>query len=208
MDNVLVVSSSQKASAFFTDLLQTYHPSQILTVENGGQARRILLDSMFDVVIINTPLSDEFGRELSQNIAETTAAGVLLVVGAEYADEVSEKVEDFGVFVLPKPMNRQLFFQSIKLLEASRRRMLGLKRENDKLHNKIEEIKLVDRAKCVLIECQGLTESQAHRQIEKQAMDYRMLILFLLFYLYLACMFLFTDKRDIITVQERARSNK
>ena len=87
MDNVLVVSSSQKASAFFTDLLQTYHPSQILTVENGGQARRI----MFDVVIINTPLSDEFGRELSQNIAETTAAGVLLVVGAEYADEVSEK---------------------------------------------------------------------------------------------------------------------
>ena len=174
MDNVLVVSSSQKASAFFTDLLQTYHPSQILTVENGGQARRILLDSMFDVVIINTPLSDEFGRELSQNIAETTAAGVLLVVGAEYADEVSEKVEDFGVFVLPKPMNRQLFFQSIKLLEASRRRMLGLKRENDKLHNKIEEIKLVDRAKCVLIECQGLTESQAHRQIEKQAMDDRM----------------------------------
>ena len=174
VDNVLVVSSSQKASAFFTDLLQTYHPSQILTVENGGQARRILLDSMFDVVIINTPLSDEFGRELSQNIAETTAAGVLLVVGAEYADEVSEKVEDFGVFVLPKPMNRQLFFQSIKLLEASRRRMLGLKRENDKLHNKIEEIKLVDRAKCVLIECQGLTESQAHRQIEKQAMDYRM----------------------------------
>ena len=84
------------------------------------------------------------------------------------------KRKDFGVFVLPKPMNRQLFFQSIKLLEASRRRMLGLKRENDKLHNKIEEIKLVDRAKCVLIECQGLTESQAHRQIEKQAMDYRM----------------------------------
>ena len=31
----------------------------------------------------------------------------------------------------------------------------------------------MDRAKCVLIQYLGMTEEQAHRQIEKQAMDTR-----------------------------------
>ncbi len=37
----------------------------------------------------------------------------------------------------------------------------------------MEETKLVNRAKCVLIQNLKLTESQAHRYIEKQAMDTR-----------------------------------
>ena len=32
---------------------------------------------------------------------------------------------------------------------------------------------LIDRAKCVLIQVLGMTEPQAHRYIEKQAMDMR-----------------------------------
>ena len=45
--------------------------------------------------------------------------------------------------------------------------MLGLRQENIKLQKKIEEIRLVDRAKCALIQYLGLTESQAHKYIEK-----------------------------------------
>nr|WP_283242870.1 ANTAR domain-containing protein [Fumia xinanensis] len=67
-----------------------------------------------------------------------------------------------------------MFYQAIKLISASRRRILGLKNENVRLQKKIEEIRLVDRAKCALIEYLGMTEAQAHRHIEKQAMDLRM----------------------------------
>ena len=42
-----------------------------------------------------------------------------------------------------------------------------------KLQKKIEEIRLVDRAKCVLIQYLNMTEAEAHRYIEKQAMDMR-----------------------------------
>ena len=48
-----------------------------------------------------------------------------------------------------------------------------LQRENVKLQQKIEEIRLVDRAKCCLIQYLNMTEAQAHRHIEKQAMDTR-----------------------------------
>ena len=56
---------------------------------------------------------------------------------------------------------------------VARRRRLEIKTETAGLHHKIEEIRLIDRAKCVLIQYLGLTEPQAHRYIEKQAMDRR-----------------------------------
>ena len=35
-------------------------------------------------------------------------------------------------------------------------------------------MRLVDRAKCTLVQYLGFTEAQAHRYLEKQAMDMRM----------------------------------
>ena len=62
----------------------------------------------------------------------------------------------------------------MRLTVTARRRLLGLRKENVKLQTKIEEIRLVDRAKCALIQYLNMTEQQAHRYIEKQAMDMRM----------------------------------
>ena len=48
-----------------------------------------------------------------------------------------------------------------------------LKFQNQKLQDKLEEIRLINRAKCVLIQYLNMTEQQAHRYIEKQSMDLR-----------------------------------
>ena len=48
-----------------------------------------------------------------------------------------------------------------------------LKAENDRLLQKIEDIRLVDRAKCLLVQHLAMSEADAHRYIEKQAMDSR-----------------------------------
>ena len=84
-----------------------------------------------------------------------------MIVKSELADDVSAKVEEFGILVVPKPVGRALFYQSLKLISATRRRILNLKQENVKLQKKIEEIRLVDRAKCVLIQHLHFTEAQA-----------------------------------------------
>ena len=92
---------------------------------------------------------------------------------APQADAVSAEVEDFGVFVVEKPFSRPMLFQSLRLVLASRRRMLGLQRENVRLNEKLEELRLVSRAKGALMRVLGMTEPQAHHYIEKQAMDLR-----------------------------------
>ena len=88
-------------------------------------------------------------------------------------DDVALHVEDGGVFVLPKPISPDLFFQAAKLLSASRRRISQIEEENRRLQQKLEETRTVGRAKCLLIERMHFTEQQAHRHIEKLAMDSR-----------------------------------
>ena len=51
-------------------------------------------DADWQVILINTPLSDEFGHELAVFAAGSTGAGVVLLVKAEMADEVAARVED------------------------------------------------------------------------------------------------------------------
>lgn len=172
MNSVLIVSSSKNTKVFFDELLKNSYEEMIIA-KNGSEARRILIERSFDLCIINAPLSDEFGTDLAINIIDTNLMQVMLIVKSEIADEVSAKVEDFGVFVISKPINRQIFWNALKLMTAAHNRIIGLKDENAKLQKKIEDIKFVDRAKCVLIEYLNMSEAQAHKFIEKQAMDRR-----------------------------------
>ena len=64
-------------------------------------------------------------------------------------------------------------YKSIKYICISRKKYLGLQSENERLKVKISEIRLIDRAKCILIQYLNMSEPQAHRYIEKQAMDLR-----------------------------------
>ena len=41
------------------------------------------------------------------------------------------------------------------------------------LKKRIEDIRVVDRAKCILISSMNMSEKEAHRYIEKRAMDMR-----------------------------------
>lgn len=173
MSCALIVSTSEKGKSFFADLIKTVGISNIVTVGNGSEARRILNRTEFDLVVINAPLSDEFGHELSISISKNYNAGVLLVVKNDIADAISSKVEYYGVFVIEKPLNRQFVYKSIKYICISRKKYLGLQSENERLKVKISEIRLIDRAKCILIEYLNMSEPQAHRYIEKQAMDLR-----------------------------------
>ena len=173
MDSVLIVTSTEKGRGFFSELLRSHAFETVSMAASGGEARRNLLEYEYDLVIINAPLQDEFGHELALYTAQSTSAGIILVVKAELEDTVSQKVEDNGILVIPKPVSRTAFFQAIKLLNATRKRLLGLKDQNIKLQQKIEEIRLVDRAKCALIQYLGMTEDKAHHYIEKQAMDLR-----------------------------------
>lgn len=174
MDRVLLVAHTKRSAAALENFLRECGvQAEFLVSLSSVDARRRLADQDFDLVIINAPLSDEFGHELAQDMAQYTVAGVLLLIAADEADAVASKVTDTGVLILPKPVSRLLLQQCIRLAQASHRRLGKLIDENRRLRQKLEDQRLISRAKCILIECCGMTEPEAHAYIERRAMDER-----------------------------------
>lgn len=168
MEKVLLVANSKSSRQQLLQLLKEASISFVIAVQSGGEARRMLLENDFLLVLINTPLQDEFGEELATMVTENSTAGVILLVKNEWYEDILMKVGKYGVLIVAKPLQRQIFYQSLQLVTALRRRRLGLQKENLKLQQQVVEIKMVDRAKCLLIEHLRLTEAEAHRYIEKK----------------------------------------
>lgn len=170
---VLVAGSGDRVFDFISELLPPDGFEPILRAGDAGEVRRMLLDTPVDIVIINTPLSDDFGVELALDLAEGTT-GVLLLVKNELYDQVCYKVEDSGVLTLGKPMTRQGFYSAVKLLSAVTARLSKMEKVNRTLQEKMADIRVVNRAKWLLIEHHHMKEQDAHYFIEKQAMDTRL----------------------------------
>ncbi len=169
----LIVSPTQKGTDYISQTLKAFSIQRIVAVKSGQEARRFFGTQDFDLAVINAPLGDETGEMLSKDFSTKGMCQVILIVKAEKYDAISDQVEEYGVITVPNPINKTLFFASLKLARATHNRLLKVHKENVKLSQKIEDIRIVDRAKCVLISHMSLTEQEAHRYIEKLAMDQR-----------------------------------
>lgn len=169
--NALVVSSSPKTCESIKSLLQKNQFSQIFVGSSAGEARRILSDIPIDILLINTPLSDEFGTQFALDVANNSGTGVLLFVKSENYEAVSYKVESAGVLTMSRPVSPQLFSQSLRLIIATRAKLKNLYEKNSDLQEKMKEVRILNRAKWLLVDKKKMSEPDAHRYIEKNAMD-------------------------------------
>lgn len=171
---VLIVSASSKFIEATRALVPPTDYYPVETARNAGEARRRILENAFDIVLIQTPLRDEFGCRLAMDICQGSCAGALLLVKSEVYDDVYAKVTEHGVMVLPVPTSAQMVAQTLRIMCAARERLRRMEEKQVTVEEKIEEIRAVNRAKWLLIERLGMTEGEAHRYIGKQAMDLRL----------------------------------
>lgn len=169
--SVLVVSASDKFNNSLRALLPENRYSPVVLSADVSGARRRLLEDRFDLVIINSPLPDDFGTRLALDVCDSSGTGVLLLVKAEHYPDVNARVSPYGVLVLSKPTSAAMVSQSLLLLCGTRERLRRMEQKTASIEEKMEEIRLVNRAKWLLIEQLKMTEKDAHRYIEKQAMD-------------------------------------
>ena len=170
---VLIAGANDRTFDSLRELLppDSYEPP--LRAGSAGEAKRMLLETDVDLVILNAPLRDEFGTQLALNLAQDNLC-VLMLVPAESFDAVCYKVEDEGILTLSKPVSRNGLLGAIKLLPAMRGKLRKLDRQNQALQEKMQDIRTVNRAKWLLIEIKRMTENEAHYYIEQQAMDMRL----------------------------------
>lgn len=169
--SVLVVSSSEKFDSIIARLLPKAEFSPIHFADSIAAAKRKIIEKQYDIVIINTPMPDDFGRKFAIDVCSSSNSVAMLVVKNEVYDDLYLEIVGFGVFALRKPTSAQMIAQAVDYMRATRERLRRLEKKTVSLEDKMAEIRTVNRAKWALIEACHMTESDAHRYIEKMAMD-------------------------------------
>ncbi len=169
--SVLLVSNAEKFNNSLISALPEKKYSPIKIVAGVGSAKRELLERGYDIVIINTPLPDDYGTRLAIDLSSEIGLGVLIFVKSENFSEVYDQVTDYGVLTVSKPASGQIVLQSLLLLCATRERLRRMEQKTASIEEKMEEIRTVNRAKWILIDSLKMNENEAHRYIERQAMN-------------------------------------
>lgn len=169
--SVLLVSASANLNENLLGLFTPSKYSPVQTVGNVSAAKRALAERDFDFVIVNSPLPDGDGMRFSIDAGAGKSTVALLLVRGEQYSEFFDRCAEFGVFLLAKPLAKSSVLLALDWLASARERLRQTERKVLSVEEKMDEIRLVNRAKWLLISELKMTESDAHRYIEKQAMD-------------------------------------
>lgn len=169
--SILVVSSSENFNKVITDLLSPPVYQPIVFSSNVSQAKRSLAGRSFDFVIINSPLTDDNGIRFAIDCCRSLTTVVLLFVRDEVHAEIYNRVVPHGVFTLSRPTSKIVIGQALGWLCSAKERLRKLEKKNLSVEERMEEIRIVNQAKILLVSKLHMTEPEAHRYIEKQAMD-------------------------------------
>ncbi|MBQ7883081.1 MAG: ANTAR domain-containing protein [Phascolarctobacterium sp.] len=169
--NVLILSASESFNAILDNILpQGIYPEKHF-FSSFANASKALESKSYDFIIVNTTAQADAGIRFALNASKTNSSIVLLLVKSEDYDETYDKVADHGIFLLGKPLGKQTLLATISCMASAKERMRTLTNKVHLAEEQAAEIRLTNRAKWLLIDKEGMTEQDAHRFIEKQAMD-------------------------------------
>ena len=169
--SILVVSASENFNSTLLSLLPEARYSPVRTVTSINAAKRTALDREFDFILINSPLPDDQGIRFAIDTCAVKSTAVLLFARSDIHADIYAKVFEYGVFTLPRPTSRSSRLQALDWMASTRERLRRFEKKTISIEEKMAEIRVVNRAKWILVSELKMSEPGAHRYIEKQAMD-------------------------------------
>lgn len=142
-------------------------------VGDGRSAVNLAREVKPDVIIMDIKMPDMDGIEAAEILTRERIAPVLLLTAYSQRDLVDRAKEAGVVGYLVKPFREQEIIPAIEIARARFQEFGELQKQIGDLKETLETRKLVDRAKGILMDTQGLTEHEAFRKIQKMSMNTR-----------------------------------
>jgi DNA-binding response OmpR family regulator len=112
MGRALIVSAGASSNEYIAARLTEMGYSRPVIIPSGAEARRRMTESDFELIVVNSPLPDEFGHEVCINAVEKTDAGVVFLVKAAQAEQLLGPLSEQGVLLLSKPFSTAFFVRA------------------------------------------------------------------------------------------------
>ncbi len=140
---------------------------------DGVSAINLARELKPELVVMDIKMPNMDGIAAAKILTEEHIAPVLLLTAFSQQDLVERAKEAGVVGYIVKPFREQELVPAIEVALERFREFRALEKEVADLKDAFETRKLVDRAKGLLMDSQGLTEAEAFRKIQKMSMNSR-----------------------------------
>ncbi|NLD73842.1 MAG: response regulator [Chloroflexi bacterium] len=175
MERIRVVIADDE-SVITMDLREMLTNLGYLVVGEAGDGRsavNLARELRPDLVLMDIKMPDLDGIEAARILTEERIAPTVLLTAFSQRDLVERAKEAGVVGYLVKPIQEADLAPAIEVALSRFAEFRELEKEVDDLQDQLETRKLVDRAKGILMDSQGLSEADAFRRIQKMSMNTR-----------------------------------
>ena len=167
-EKIIIAINNSEVTEKINTLLLNEGYQVISTTKSGNELIRMVRNYDVQLVLIGYKLTDMTVMEVYNKIGELTK--FLAIVNEPYKSFVKEESD---IFCISSPINNIVLLNTIDIIIQSERRINKFKEKVIKLEHKIEDRKIIDKAKGKLMKEKALSEEEAFRCIQKRAMDER-----------------------------------
>jgi AmiR/NasT family two-component response regulator len=169
---VIALKNEQAAEKIRLACLQNgYLAGEVCT--SGSEAIRRVRAEAPDILLIDFDMPDITGLEAATIVGGEDLCSVVLLVSPTQRDFCWDLVADYDVTLSAKPINRMGLLSTLEVVLQNRRRYIKLEKELLKLRRGMEDRKLIEKAKGILMKHKGISEEEAYRRIRRMSMDSR-----------------------------------
>lgn len=164
--HTIMLAAPETVAARLKGILEDAGYALDIIAHTGEQAIRAVREGHLPGLLVTTyRLPDMTGLSLIHELGEV--GGALLIA----PQGISQEGLPECVVPLSNPINREAFLQSVAVLLRMNERILRLGREVNRLTRTLDERKVIERAKGMLMDSLHMSEAEAHRRMQKISMD-------------------------------------
>jgi AmiR/NasT family two-component response regulator len=140
----------------------------------GDEAAALVRDLKPDLAILDIKMPGMDGLSVAREISAERLCAVLILTAFSQRDLIEQARDAGALAYLVKPFQRSELVPAIELAIGRFRDFKAVSEQAESLGDQLETRKILDRAKGVLMDAHGLTESEAFSFIQKTAMGDRL----------------------------------
>ena len=139
----------------------------------GDEMLELVAATNPEVVILDIKMPGMDGIEVARCIAESHGAAVVILTAFSQREFVDQAIEAGALAYLVKPFQRSELVPAVEIARTRHREMRAITDQAQTLADRLEARKTIDRARGVLMDEVGLSETDAFRFIQQAAMNER-----------------------------------
>jgi two-component system, response regulator PdtaR len=170
---VLIAEDDDNTRSLLADLLAALGHTVAAQVASGREAIDSALEATPDVVLLDVHMPDGSGIEAAESITRSQPGVAVVLFSGDQSLELSDREiqATSAIAFLPKPTPPRMLDSTIRMAVSRARELSSAKRDATDARQQLENRKLIERAKGILMRRTGTSEQEAYRILQRTSQD-------------------------------------